>query len=72
MRALWLLMLLWVEYLKSKGHKFQSNKKELELEEKNNKKCSHHFVYLVKHRKNAPFPEECFLCSRLLEYIELK
>jgi len=48
-----------------------SNQKEVEPEneEKDEKECSHHFGYLVKHPKNAPFPEECFLCSRLLECI---
>jgi hypothetical protein len=44
-------------------------KNESETEEKDSEKCSHHFGYLVKHPKNVPFPEECFLCSRLLECI---
>jgi hypothetical protein len=51
-----------------------SNQKEVEPEneEKDEKECPRHFGYLVKHPKNAHFPEECLLCSRLLECIQAK
>ena len=42
---------------------------EPDNEEKGHTKCSHHFGYLAKHPKNAPFPEECFLCSKGVECI---
>jgi hypothetical protein len=35
--------------------------------EKNNTKCSHHFGYLSELPDNKPTPEECLLCSKLLE-----
>jgi hypothetical protein len=54
---------------KAKNTRSGQSKKEPEIEEKDDKKCSHHFWYLVKHPKNVPFPEECFLCSQLLECI---
>lgn len=38
-------------------------------EEKDNIKCPYHFGYLSQLPKNAPIPEECFLCSRVVECI---
>jgi hypothetical protein len=43
--------------------------KELENEEKNLYQCPHHFGYLFELPKNAPFPEECLLCPRVVECI---
>jgi hypothetical protein len=54
---------------KAKNVRSNQQKSEAEIEEKDGKKCSHHFGYLVKHPKNSPYPEECLLCSRLLECI---
>jgi hypothetical protein len=54
---------------KAKNARSGQSKKESEIEEKNSKKCSHYFGYLVKHPKNSPYPEECLICSRLLECI---
>lgn len=30
-------------------------------------KCPHTFGYLSKLEKNSPIPEECLLCSKLME-----
>ena len=32
-------------------------------------KCIHHFGYLSETPKNAPIPEECFMCSRAVDCI---
>jgi hypothetical protein len=42
---------------------------EPENEEKDNSKCPHHFGYLAERPKNTPFPEECLLCSKVVECI---
>jgi hypothetical protein len=42
---------------------------EPENEEKGHIKCPHHFGYLAEHPKKAPFPEECLLCSKVVECI---
>jgi len=42
---------------------------ESENEEKSHTKCPHHFGYLAELPKKAPFPEECLLCSRVVECI---
>ena len=36
-------------------------------EEKKQVKCPHSFGYLSKLPKGQPLPEECFLCSKLVE-----
>ena len=48
-----------------------SNQSTIELEngEKAHTKCPHQFGYLAEHPKNAPFPEECLLCSKVVECI---
>jgi hypothetical protein len=57
---------------KAKEASSNQQKSEAEIEEKDSKKCSHHFGYLVKHPKNSPYPEECLLCTRLLECVVSK
>ena len=42
---------------------------ESENEEDSHKKCPHHFGYLANLTKNASIPEECLLCSRVVECI---
>jgi hypothetical protein len=54
---------------KAKNKSSNQQKSDAEIKEKDGKKCSHHFGYLVKHPKNSPYPEECLLCNRLLECI---
>ena len=48
-----------------------SNQSSLESEtaEESHKKCPHHFGYLANLTKNASIPEECLLCSRVVECI---
>ena len=41
--------------------------KPIEKEEKGSSKCPHRFGYLIKLPKNAPIPEECLTCQKLLE-----
>ena len=42
---------------------------ESENSNKNLTNCPHHFGYLADLPKNAPFPEECLLCTRVVECI---
>ena len=42
---------------------------ESEKKERSHKTCLHHFGYLIDLPKNAPFPEECLFCSRVVECI---
>ncbi len=37
------------------------------LEETNSTSCAHHFGYLKTHEKDAPLPDECLTCSKLLQ-----
>ena len=47
-----------------------SNQKSTEKnKEKDYSNCSHNFGYLAKLSKNAPIPEECFLCPKVVECI---
>jgi hypothetical protein len=40
-----------------------------EKEEESQKKCPHHFGYLANLPKNVSIPEECLLCSRVVECV---
>ena len=42
---------------------------ELDKKEKGSPECPHHFGYLSKHPKKAPFAEKCLLCSRVVDCI---
>ena len=42
---------------------------EPDKKEKSSANCPHHFGYLFKHSKEAPFEEKCLLCSRVVECI---
>lgn len=42
---------------------------ELDKQETNHIKCPHHFGYLAEICKNKPIPEECLLCSRVVDCI---
>jgi len=43
-----------------------------ENEEKCRPKCPHYFGYLAEHIKDTPsFPEECLICSRVVDCILL-
>jgi len=42
---------------------------ESETEEESHKKCPHNFGYLANLTKNTSIPEECLLCSRVVECI---
>ncbi len=40
---------------------------KLDKKEKGASKCSYHFGYLFGQPKNAPFAEECLICTRVME-----
>jgi hypothetical protein len=42
---------------------------ESDKQEKNHTRCPHHFGYLAELCKNKPIPEECLLCSRVVDCI---
>lgn len=42
---------------------------ESDKQEKNHTNCCHHFGYLADLCRNKPIPEECLLCSRVVECI---
>ena len=47
-----------------------SNQESIERDkEKKNYSCSNYYGYLAKLSKNAPVPEECFLCPKVVECI---
>ena len=48
-----------------------SNQQPTESENANKSltNCPHHFGYLADLPKNVPFPEECLLCTRVVECI---
>jgi len=41
--------------------------KALEKEETGPSECSHHFGYLAKRPKNAPIPQGCLICSKIVQ-----
>ena len=41
----------------------------IEKEENNQTKCLHYFGYLSKLPKNSSIPEDCLLCSKVVECI---
>lgn len=41
--------------------------KSREKEEKETSGCSHHFGYLANRPKNAPIPQECLLCQKIVD-----
>jgi len=45
--------------------------KKPENQEKCRPKCPHYFGYLAEHIKDTPFPEECLICSRVVNCILL-
>jgi len=55
---------------KEEKKKEESQVKPPEKEEKDPSKVPHHFGYLANRPKNAPIPEECLICSRMLECFE--
>lgn len=42
---------------------------ESDKEEKNQSNCTHHFGYLASLPSNVSFPEECLLCSKVVDCI---
>ena len=55
---------------KEEKKKEESQVKRPEKEEKGHSKCPHHLGYLADRPKSAPIPEECLICSRMLECFE--
>lgn len=41
--------------------------KRVAVKSEENVKCKHFLGYLKKHPKNAPFPDECLVCDRMIE-----
>ena len=54
---------------KVKGEISNQESTKLESKEKDPLNCPHHFGYLFELPKNISFPEECLLCSRVVECI---
>jgi hypothetical protein len=56
-------------FLKVKNAISEPAETESDKQEKNHTKCRHHFGYLAKLCRNKPIPEECLLCSRVVDCI---
>ena len=56
-------------FLKVKNALSEPVETESDKQEKNHTKCPYHFGYLAKLCKNKPLPEECLLCSKVVECI---
>ena len=41
--------------------------KPQEKEEKGSSECSHHFGYLANRPKDAPIPQECLTCPKIVD-----
>jgi DNA-directed RNA polymerase subunit RPC12/RpoP len=52
------------------GERTRSSLKQLKtspIESKTSANCEHFFGYLKKREKDAPIPEECLMCGRMIE-----
>lgn len=62
-----MIFLVYLVGLFKKQKDSRSSQATIELEDKKDNECTHHFGYLAKRPKNSSFPEECILCEKVVE-----
>ena len=57
---------VYLARLFTKGKKSDSEYEIIQQNQKDNKRCSRHFGYLANRPKDAPIPQECLVCSKIV------